>query len=140
MDVIRSWAGVSGDAPTFARAVTQTEFLKLADCELFEFGAHTRTHPMLPHLSLERQKEEIVSSKRDLEELLGKPVPSFSYPNGKATEAAKRIVQETGFVYACTSLQDVVRPGCDLHELPRFWQKDVDGDQFLQSLRRWIRI
>ncbi len=137
MDVIRSWSGLSTDVSSQARAMTQAELLQFAECDLFEVGAHTRNHPMLPYLALERQREEIVSSRQDLEQLLGKPVRSFSYPNGKATEDAKRIVQEAGFAFACTSLQNVVRPGCDLHELTRFWQKDVDGEQFLRALKRW---
>ena len=63
----------------------------------------------------------------------------FAYPNGRATTDAKRIVQEAGFAFACTSLHDVVRPGKDLYELTRFWQKDVDGDKFLQGLQRWMK-
>jgi peptidoglycan/xylan/chitin deacetylase (PgdA/CDA1 family) len=94
---------------------------------------------MLPRLSLERQREEIVSSKQDLESLLGKRVDGFSYPNGRATEDVKRIVREAGFTFACTSLHDVIRPSHHLHTLTRFWQRDVDGDKFLQHLRLWMK-
>jgi hypothetical protein len=52
---------------------------------------------------------------------------------------AKRLVREIGFAYACTSLHDVVRPESDVYELTRFWQKDVDGDQFSQGLRLWMK-
>ena len=63
----------------------------------------------------------------------------FAYPNGQATTDAKRIVQEAGFAFACTSLQDLVRPENDLYELTRFWQKDVDGDRFLRGLSLWMK-
>ena len=62
---------------------------ELVDGGLIELGAHTSHHPMLPQLSFERQKEEIQSSKRDLESLLGKKIAGFSYPNGRATVDAK---------------------------------------------------
>ena len=71
--------------------------------------------------------------------MLGKRVDGFAYPNGMATNDAKRIVREAGFAFACTSLHDVVRPASDLHELTRFWQKDVDGERFLQVLRLWMK-
>ena len=118
--------------------MNQTELLQLAEGGLIEIGAHTRHHPMLPRLSLEQQRMEIVSSKQDLESLLGKRVDGFAYPNGGTTEDAKRIVREAGFAFACTSLHDVVRPGSDMFELTRFWQRNVDGDRFMQYLKLWM--
>jgi peptidoglycan/xylan/chitin deacetylase (PgdA/CDA1 family) len=137
MHTIRNWSSLPADEISISRGMSHQELLQLVEGGLIELGAHTRHHPMLPRLSFERQKDEIDSSKRDLEELLGEHVAGFAYPNGKATDDAKRIVQEAGFAFACTSLHDVVRPGCDLHELTRFWQKDVNGDKFLQSLKLW---
>jgi peptidoglycan/xylan/chitin deacetylase (PgdA/CDA1 family) len=93
---------------------------------------------MLPRLAVEQQREEIVTNKRELEEILGRRVDGFAYPNGRATDDAKRIVREAGFAYACTSLHDVVRPASDVHELTRFWQRDVDGETFLRGLRLWM--
>ena len=139
MHTIRNWFRVSSQSAT-ARALNCDELLQLADDGLIEIGAHTQHHPMLPQLSLERQTEEIVSSKQDLEEWLGRPINGFAYPNGKADENAKRIVRRAGFAFACTSLHDVIRRGSDLHELTRFWQKDVDGDRFIQSLRLWMQV
>lgn len=138
MNAIRGWANVSLNDVN-ARAMTHDELLQLADGGLIEIGAHTRHHPMLPRLAQERQREEIVGSKNDLEGLLGVRVDGFAYPNGRATDDAKRIAREAGFVFACTSLHDVVRPAGDPYELTRFWQKDVDGDRFLQGLRLWMK-
>jgi peptidoglycan/xylan/chitin deacetylase (PgdA/CDA1 family) len=137
MGVIRSWSEVSSPGISAPRAMSEEELLRLVDGGLIELGAHTRHHPLLPQLSFERQKEEIQSSKKDLEALLSKKIVGFSYPNGRATVESKGFVREMGFSYACTSLHDVVRPGGDVYELTRFWQKDVDGDQFLQGLRLW---
>lgn len=140
MNTIRSWSGLTSNGTSAHRTMNHTELLKLTEGGLIEIGAHTRTHPMLPRLSVERQREEILSSKQDLQELLGRQVTGFAYPNGRATEEAKGIVREAGFVYACTSLHDMVRPGCDMYELTRFWQRNVDGDRFLQGLRLWMKL
>ena len=139
MDAIRTWSGISSSDSSSARSMSHAELLRLAGGELIEIGAHTRFHPMLPMLSLERQKDEIVAGKEELEEILGRKVDGFSYPNGRATVEVKRIVREAGFGYACTSLQDLVRPASDLHEMTRFWQKDVDGEKFLHKLNLWMQ-
>ena len=140
MNTIRSWSGLPSDKPSVPRALNHNELLRIVDDGLIELGVHTRTHLMLPRLSLERQKDEIIFGKQDLEELLGRQVAGFAYPHGMVTEDAKRIVREAGFSHACTSLHDVVRPESDIFELTRFWQKDVDGDKFMKGLRVWSPV
>lgn len=140
MGLIRTWSEVSSPGLSTPRAMSEEELLRLVDGGLIELGAHTRHHPMLPQLSFERQREEVQSSKKDLETLLSKKIAGFSYPNGRATVDAKRLVQEMGFTYACTSLHNVVRPGSDVYELTRFWQQDVDGERFVKRLNRWMSM
>jgi peptidoglycan/xylan/chitin deacetylase (PgdA/CDA1 family) len=137
MEILRGWSGdMSSEIP--ARTMTREELVRLATGELLEIGAHTRFHPMLPRLQVEEQRAEIVGSKRELEDMLGRRVDGFAYPNGRATTHAKKIVREAGFVFACTSLHDVVRPASDLYELTRFWQTDVDGERFMRGLKLWM--
>ena len=140
MGEIRHWSDVSSPGISTTRAMNEEELLRLVEGGLIELGAHTRHHPILPQLSFKRQEEEIQSSKRELEALLNKRIEGFSYPNGRATADAKRIVREMGFIYACTSMHDVVRPGSDIYELTRFWQQDVDGETFVKSLNRWMSL
>jgi peptidoglycan/xylan/chitin deacetylase (PgdA/CDA1 family) len=46
-------------------------------------GSHTHSHETLSRLSEERQLDELVTSKRELEERLGIPVHTISYPVGR---------------------------------------------------------
>ena len=138
MNTIRVWSEISSDKTT-ARAMNRNEILQLADHGFIEIGAHTRHHPMLLGLPSERLQEEIVSSKIELEDILGRRISGFAYPYGKGNDDAKGIVREAGYAFACTSLHDVVRPGSDLYELTRFWQRDVDGEKFWQGLQLWMR-
>jgi peptidoglycan/xylan/chitin deacetylase (PgdA/CDA1 family) len=45
-------------------------------------GSHTHSHPLLSHLSRERQLEEVTVSKRILEQELGIDIQSLAYPVG----------------------------------------------------------
>jgi peptidoglycan/xylan/chitin deacetylase (PgdA/CDA1 family) len=138
MDTIRIWSALPS-ARDAVRAMDPNELKRLADSGLIELGSHTCNHLFLPRLSLERQREEILAGKQELETVLGKPVAGFAYPNGQFTEETRQIVREAGFAYACTSLQDVVRPETDLYDLTRFWQRDVDGDKFISGLNLWLK-
>ena len=60
----------------------------------FEFGAHSATHPDLACLDEASAREEILSSKKSIEDTTGKAVLAFAYPYGSAPAAARRIVAE----------------------------------------------
>ena len=72
-----------------------------------EFGAHTRTHPILSKMSDNRElRDEIVGSKKRIEEELSLPVFHFCYPNGRAADigdAAVGVVRDTNFRTAVTT-------------------------------------
>ncbi len=126
----------SGDRPP--RAHTAAELVELAAGGLVEIGAHTVTHPFLAALSPEDQEREIRESREALAALLGRPVAGFSYPNGSLTPTTAALVRAAGFTYACQSGADIVRPGSDPFQWPRFWVPDWDGDAFARWLRRWL--
>lgn len=58
-----------------------------------EFGAHSRTHADLTTLSPDKLDEEVLGSKKDLEDLLGRHVGSFAYPFGFHTEGVVKCVR-----------------------------------------------
>jgi peptidoglycan/xylan/chitin deacetylase (PgdA/CDA1 family) len=70
-----------------------------------EFGAHTTTHPILTKVPLSQVEIELSVSKRRVQEETGKPVFSFAYPNGGASDFSPEIVnlvKNTGFDMAFT--------------------------------------
>ena len=68
-----------------------------------DFQPHTQFHPILPQCNEIESKQEILGSKSDLEELLGKECFHFSYPNGDYTDREIEIVKAGGFRSARTS-------------------------------------
>jgi peptidoglycan/xylan/chitin deacetylase (PgdA/CDA1 family) len=78
----------------------------------FEIGGHTYNHAALKSLSTENAWEEIYDGKRWLEDLLGEPVVSFCYPQGKFNRKTPVLVKQAGFLGGRTCL-------FNLHTFPR---------------------
>ena len=52
------------------------------------------THPALTRLPFEQAREEVLGSKRALEDRIGEPVTAFAYPYGAENERLRRLVAE----------------------------------------------
>jgi peptidoglycan/xylan/chitin deacetylase (PgdA/CDA1 family) len=122
----------------FDRSLTPEEVIELAKSDMIEIGAHTVTHPVLKALPVAQQRWEIHASKGRLEELLAKPVSSFSFPNGSSDGLTRAMVKEAGFTCACASVNDVTWRGSDRFWLPRFWIPDWAGVRFAAWLKHWL--
>ena len=83
------------------------------------FGAHTVNHPVLTNLPLEQARWEIVQSKKDIEEKLGKEVTAFAYPFGPFNAEIAGLVKESGYTSAVTTESGLVNPKTNPYELPR---------------------
>jgi peptidoglycan/xylan/chitin deacetylase (PgdA/CDA1 family) len=112
-----------------------------------ELGAHTRTHADLGAIDDEvRLYDEIVGSKRDLEEITGKPVKYFAFPYGlnvNLSEAAFRIAFAAGYWGVCSAYGDYNLPGDDPFHIHRI-HGDPSWPRFCNSLtadpRRYRRV
>ena len=137
MDQLLHHSGQTATVRPSHRVVTRDEIDKLARTDLFEIGSHTITHPKLSTQSIETQQTEVLGSKKWLEELLGKPIVSFSYPYGGPhhyTRVTVETVRNSGFKCACTTgARPVERTDAPL-ELPRFNVIDMSGEEFEKLL------
>jgi len=83
------------------------DFLSLSETlELKEagwaFGSHTKTHKLLPTLSLEEQRSELSESKAYLEKLLDVQIEAISYPRGQYTKDTIDIARDLGYKFGLT--------------------------------------
>jgi peptidoglycan/xylan/chitin deacetylase (PgdA/CDA1 family) len=77
------------------------EDIKELDKQGHKIGSHTMSHPSDLKLVYDEQLHyEIQNSKDLLENALGHPITSFSYPRGRADERVKRKVIESGYLEA----------------------------------------
>jgi len=88
-----------------------------------EFGAHTRTHPILSRLTEEQElATEIEGSKRQIELRIGKAVEHFCYPNGGPEDVGReavKAVRAAGFRTAVTAQSGLNRIDQDPFRLRR---------------------
>ena len=140
LDAIRAWAGTRNDPQRADRALNEDEVNVLGKGGLIEIGAHTMTHPSLKITSRLQQMAEISGSKTKLENIIGRPVRSFSYPHGEYTFETLELVQSAGFRGAFTTNFKCVMPGADPFQLPRFQVDDWSGEEFLRQLARWYAL
>jgi peptidoglycan/xylan/chitin deacetylase (PgdA/CDA1 family) len=66
-----------------------------------ECGAHSHSHLQLDSLRTSDANDQIVWSRRELENRLGRAVDSFSYPHGYHRRVNRSQVQEAGYTSAC---------------------------------------
>ena len=109
----------------------------------FEVGAHSASHPeRLTQCSSVEVEQEIAGAKRLLEQRLGGPVESFSYPHGAYNAAVERSVQEAGYRLACTSVAGINRDPWRWFALRRTEIAGTDGlmefQQKLQGKYDWV--
>lgn len=116
--------GYTDDAEQVEGQALSVDELKRLKNGGVSIGAHSMTHPMLTKCSSEVVLDEIVTSKRLLEELFGGKVRHFAYPAGDWNDEIKQMVKKTGYVSARTIHPGFVNPSSDLYALPNFGISD----------------
>lgn len=79
------------------------EQVREMDTAGIEVGSHTLTHPILTNITRERLRKELNESRRRLEEVLGRKVDLFCYPNGDFDAMVSSEVERAGYTCAVTS-------------------------------------
>ena len=88
----------------------------------FDFGGHTISHPILAKIGVDKASEEIIFSKKEIENVLAEKIRFFAYPKGGKnhyTEDTKSLVKEAGYQAAFTTQIGEIRKESDLFALNR---------------------
>jgi peptidoglycan/xylan/chitin deacetylase (PgdA/CDA1 family) len=139
LDEIIRWAGAEANSRFTHRTLSPDEVCTLEQGNLIDIGAHTITHPFLSAHPISFQRNEIQQCKIYLEEILGHPLTSFSYPHGDYTAETIALLQEAGFTCACSVEAGSVWRKTDPFQLPRFEVQNWNGGKFTNRLRKWLR-
>ena len=66
-------------------------------------GSHTMTHPRFSNIDHARAREEIFSSKKNLEDCLRIPITTFAYPYGVYSDGHPGLVRAAGYDISFTT-------------------------------------
>ena len=97
--------------------LTREDMLEMS-AEGVEFGSHSVNHTLLDRASPEVVKDEVETSKNELENLLQQPCKTFCYPAGYYDAAAQQAVKEAGYLAAFSTVLGPAEP-LDLYALNR---------------------
>lgn len=84
-----------------------------------DVGSHTQTHANLTELSDEAERQQIVQSKDELQEMLGAEVRHFCYPYGWFKPEHEDMVRAAGYVTATSTRRGRVQAGDNPYALNR---------------------
>ena len=102
-----------------------------------QFGAHTRTHPLLPSIPPARARDEIVGSRLDLEREIGRAITTFAFPYGASDPTIEAVVRESGLLGACGAKAGLNHPATSPFRLRRVAVHGTDSlGRFLVKL--WL--
>lgn len=114
-------AAKAGEAPALMMNEDQVRSLIRRGMDV---GAHTVSHPILTRLEAPAAYAEIRDSKLQLEDLTGRAIRLFAYPNGVPrgdySDEHVRMVREAGFDAAVSTAWGAASSDSDPYQLPRF--------------------
>ena len=99
-----------------------------------EIGSHTVHHSELPSLSDPTALQELIQSRRALEQHLHHPVQSFAYPAGKFNEHSEGLARQAGYVLAVTTQPGATQDARAPFALHRYEVLDTTGVRGLAAL------
>ncbi|WP_247888039.1 polysaccharide deacetylase family protein, partial [Azospirillum brasilense] len=139
-----TWAGAGDDRDRDGadrQSLTWDEVRHLA--AVTDYGAHTRTHPILLQCDDQRCAEEIALCKTELEEAIGLPCRHFAFPNGDFSDREVAIIRQAGYRTARTIDPGWNGPKADplrLHAVPISDDASVDWLSVqVTGIPAWLR-
>jgi len=82
---------------TQREAMTIQELQEISNSKFITIGSHTVTHPILPNCTNDELRFEIIESKKIIEQIISKPINSFSFPNGDYGSREIEYVKQAGY-------------------------------------------
>lgn len=102
--------------------------------ENIKIGSHTLNEAYLPDFSGRELKEEILGSKKGLEELFGQEIKTISYTIGGFTKEVLDEVEKAGYLCGCTTNRGFSK------KLNRFALRRIKITNRDLGIRLWVKL
>lgn len=84
-----------------------------------EIGSHAHTHSEMDVISKDVARAEIDTSKKLIEDKIGRAVKSFAYPHGYSSRSVRRFVAAAGYTSACRVAHALSKADEPIYQLSR---------------------
>jgi peptidoglycan/xylan/chitin deacetylase (PgdA/CDA1 family) len=142
LEALRGWAKTGEAGRESHRPLAIAELRALAASPWVTIGAHSVNHAPLACLSSEAQREEIETSRDQLQHWIGRPVRVFSYPFGGRADYDRRSValcRAAGFQKAAINVPASWHRWHGDLEIPRRLVRDWDLPEFQARVQSMFR-
>lgn len=89
------------------KMLSNEQIKEMLDSGLIEIGSHTLDHVNLPKLTKEEKEEQVIKSKKQIEDIFNIRCESFAYPFGFYDKDSVKIVNEANYTNATTTVNGV---------------------------------
>ena len=140
MAQILEWAGLPTDHTAHHRMMRADEVRRLAASPFAAIGAHCESHMRLSLLTEEEQRNEIETSCRELEKIVGHPIAMLAYPFGGTddyNDVTRAIIKEKslyGIAGMCGDVSKATLPA----DIPRYLVRNWNQESFIKWLASGI--
>jgi peptidoglycan/xylan/chitin deacetylase (PgdA/CDA1 family) len=136
--VVTGFCGGHNDWPGNPKELPRSELLSWNEIrELnqvgIEFGSHTKTHPDLTKLEGAESEAEIVQSKAEIADALGRETLTFAYPYGRQNKTVRQIAA-ANFDAACSTNLGKVTARSDFFSLNRIDSYYLSNQRLFEML------
>jgi peptidoglycan/xylan/chitin deacetylase (PgdA/CDA1 family) len=121
---------LEAESPDAPRHLGSEEILELSRAGM-SIGFHTLRHKVLVRLDDEEVAAALTVGRKEIENVIGRPLVYFAYPHGKADRRTADKAKEAGYEAAWTGRPHAIHRGDDRYLLGRWEPGDVDVDDFL---------
>ena len=116
--------------------LNKNQLIELSKMPGVTIGSHGLSHLHLADLPDAQARTELVESKNWIEQVIGKPIDTMSYPHGSFNHDVMQITSDAGYRFAATSQWGFYRVGENQLAIPRI---DVWGHDTSKSLNQKLR-
>ena len=120
----------------FVDILSEEHIREMARSGLVVFGSHAHHHVKLARLAEEKIEDELATSKKTLEGVIGAPVDTFAHPYGNFDERVQKIVAKH-YAIACGVKKGRITSSSDVLLLPR---NSIDSEVTLTQFKGIARF
>jgi len=107
-------------------ALSKEEIMDMKSSSFIDLQSHTKTHPILTKCTDDKVMDEIINSKKELENKFHLNINGFAYPNGYYGQRETMMTRKAGYSYALTADAGFNTLTTDLYKLKRLSVNDSE--------------